>query len=116
MTHFLLTSIRFERGRSGRLLNVFCFVGPDGPFEVFVGDENLPLTDSRLASYVESSPVLDVMDYYEDDMTRDNYVATNYVGTVMPNDDTSDAIEDHWPERFRRKTLLEAPCQSTEIQ
>jgi hypothetical protein len=102
--------------RSGRLLNIFCFLGQNGPFEVISADESLPLTDSRLASYVESSPVRDAMDYYEDEMTRENYIATTYVGSVGPDDTIPGDVEDGWPMQFRRKALLHADLVSGKIQ
>ncbi len=58
----------------------------------------------------QSSPLTDVMEYYDAEMTREEYVATNYLGTV-PDTIPAD-VEDGWPEQFRRATLLEALAPS----
>jgi hypothetical protein len=100
MTRPVLTDIRFERGRSGRLLNIFCFLGQNGPFEVILADEEFATDRQPPRSYVESSPVRDAMDYYEDEMTRENYIATNYVGSVGPDDTIPGDVEDGWPMQF----------------
>jgi hypothetical protein len=64
----------------------------------------------------ESSPLTDLMDYYEDDMTRENYIATNYLGEVGPDDDIPEDVESDWPEQFKRKTLLDASLMSARVQ
>ena len=66
----------------------------------------------------ESSPLTDAMEYYEDDMTRENYIATNYLGE--PDDVADDCIpvdvEATFPSQFRRSKLLETPAASEWLQ
>ena len=62
----------------------------------------------------ESSPLTDAMEYYEDDMTRENYVATNYLGE--PDDCIPVDVEATFPSQFRRSTLLETPAASEWLQ
>jgi hypothetical protein len=62
------------------------------------------------------SPLTDVMEYYEDDVTRENYVATNYFGSVGPHDTIPAAVESTFPAQFRRSTLLETKPASDRIQ
>ena len=62
----------------------------------------------------ESSPLIDVMEYYDAEMTREEYVATNYVGEV-PDGIPAD-IETTLPAQFRRVTLLETPPASDKVQ
>lgn len=62
----------------------------------------------------QDSPVLAAMDYYDAEMTREEYIATNYVGEgpgAIPGD-----VEATFPAQFRRATLLQTPPASEEIQ
>jgi hypothetical protein len=62
----------------------------------------------------ESSPLTDAMEYYEDDMTRENYVATNYLGE--PDDCIPVDVEATFPAQFRPRTLLDTPSASNSVQ
>ena len=64
----------------------------------------------------QDSPVLAVMKYYGSPLTRDEYVAVAYLGTLSPDDPVPEEVEETWPEQFRRKTLVEAPPLSAKIQ
>lgn len=64
----------------------------------------------------ESSPLTDAMEYYGAEMTRDEYVATNYVGEVQPHDAIPADVEATFPVQFRRETLLETPPASDKVQ
>ncbi len=122
MKRFLLTDIRFERGRSGRLLNVFCFLGLNGPFEVILADENLPLTEEKFAACIndihdaQDSPLLAVMEHYGVEKTRDEYIKLNYIGEVDPDEEIPADVEETFPKQFRRKTLIETPPISERVQ
>jgi hypothetical protein len=54
----------------------------------------------------ESSPLTDVMEYYDAEMTRDEYVLTNFVGEVEPDAFIPVDVEATFPSQFRRTTLL----------
>jgi len=58
----------------------------------------------------QSSPLTDVMEYYDADMTREEYVATNYVGEAL--DAIPADVEATFPRQFRRATLLAALAPS----
>jgi hypothetical protein len=53
----------------------------------------------------QDSPVLAVMEYYDAEMTREEYVKTNYLGEVGPV--VPAAVEATFPEQFRLATLVE---------
>ena len=140
MNHYLLTDIRFERGRSGRLLNIFSFLGLNGPFEVILADENLPLTEEKFAAllsaegYVndaflceatfaedsedaednQDSPILAVMKYYKSPLTREEFLSLHFMGEIPEFIDPEE--EAGFPEQFRLVTLLETPSVSEKIQ
>ena len=122
MNRFLLTDIRFERGRSGRLLNIFCFLGLNGPFEVVLADENLPLTEEKFAAYVndafaednQDSPILAVMKYYKSPLTREEFLSLHFMGEIPEFIDPEEEAD--FPEQFRRKTLLDTPPVSEKVQ
>jgi len=62
----------------------------------------------------QRSPLTDAMEYYDAEMTREEYVATNYMGEVpdvIPAD-----VEATFPKQFRRATLSETPPASASIQ
>jgi hypothetical protein len=113
MRDFILVDITFQRGRSGRLLNVFSLLGGNGRFEVILTDENLPLTNVKLAEYVidefedggddskDCDPILDVMEVYGAEMTRNEYIETNWLGETDPGE-LPPEIEDDMPLRFKR--------------
>jgi hypothetical protein len=56
----------------------------------------------------QNSPILAVMECYDVEMTREEYILTNYVGAVTPEEDIPAAVEATFPEQFRRRTLLDA--------
>jgi hypothetical protein len=62
----------------------------------------------------QDSPVLAVLKHYGGDLTRGNYVEVHTFGTG--DSDQVSADEEHWPEQFRRETLVETPPLSGEIQ
>jgi hypothetical protein len=64
----------------------------------------------------ESSPLTDVMEYYDAEMTREEYVRTAFVGTVDPEKVIPACVEATFPVQFRRTTLLETPPQSERVQ
>lgn len=125
MNRFLLIDIRFERGRSGRLLNIFSFLGVSGPFDVILADENLPLTEEKFAAYVndafaedtehaEGSPVLAVLKYYKSPLTREDFLSLHFMGEIPESIDPEEEAD--FPEQFRLVTLLETPPASEKIQ
>jgi hypothetical protein len=52
MNGFILTEVFYQRGRSGRLLNCFRFVGHGREVEVVLADDSLPLTEEKFAQYL----------------------------------------------------------------
>lgn len=64
----------------------------------------------------ESSSLTDAMEAYEDEMTRENYIATNFLGEVGPDDEIPADVEEAFPEQFRRATLLKTPSASDRVQ
>jgi hypothetical protein len=64
----------------------------------------------------ESSPLTDVMEYYDAEMTREEYVLTNFVGTVQPDKYIPVDVEATFPKQFRCRTLLDTPPASEELQ
>jgi hypothetical protein len=64
----------------------------------------------------QDSAVLAVMEYYGAEMTREEYILTNYLGAVDPDDPIPADVEATFPEQFRRATLLETPPASDNIQ
>jgi hypothetical protein len=62
----------------------------------------------------ESSPLTDVMEFYGVEMTREEYIATNYLGE--PDDCIPVDVEATFPSQFRRSTLLETPAESEWLQ
>ena len=62
----------------------------------------------------ESSPLTDAMEYYDAEITREEFVATNYMGEV-PDAIPAD-VEATFPVQFRRATLLETPLASDKFQ
>jgi hypothetical protein len=65
----------------------------------------------------QNSAVLAAMRYYDDEITRENFILTNYpFGEVGPDDDISEEVEEDWPEQFRRATLIETPPASEKVQ
>ncbi|HTC49279.1 MAG TPA: hypothetical protein VK722_18300 [Candidatus Aquilonibacter sp.] len=64
----------------------------------------------------ESSPLTDVMEYYDAEMTRDEYVLTNFVGEVEPDAFIPVDVEATFPAQFRRRTLLDTPSASNSVQ
>jgi hypothetical protein len=54
------------------------------------------------------------MEYYGAEMTREEYVATNYMGEV-PDAIPAD-VEATFPEHFRRATFVETPPVSESVQ
>jgi hypothetical protein len=64
----------------------------------------------------QESAVLAVMEYYDAEMTREEYVLTNYLGAVTPEEDITAAVEATFPEQFRRKTLLDTQPASDRAQ
>jgi hypothetical protein len=64
----------------------------------------------------QDSAVLAVMEYYDAEITRDEYILTNYVGAVTPEEDIPAAEEATFPEQFRRRTLLDTRPASEGVQ
>jgi hypothetical protein len=64
----------------------------------------------------QDSPVLVTMKRYGVPLTRDEYIALNYLGSVGPEDEIPEAVEETFPEQFRRKTLIETPPASEKVQ
>jgi hypothetical protein len=64
----------------------------------------------------QSSPLTDAMEYYDAEMTREEYIQTNYLGGVAPGDDIFENVEGDWPEQFRRTCLLDTAPASDKIQ
>lgn len=64
----------------------------------------------------QGSPVLAAMEYYDAEMTREEYVRTNYVGEVGPSDHIPTDVEATFPAQFRRKALLDSPSVSVRLQ
>ena len=127
MNRFVLTDIRFERGRTGRLLNIFCFLGLNGPFDIILADENLPLTEEKFAGYVndafgedpeegegaEDSNLLAVMKYYKSPLTREEFLSLHFMGEIPELIDSEE--EKGFPEQFQL-TTLETPSASDKVQ
>ena len=125
---FLLIDILFEPGRTGRLLNIFCFLGLNGPFDIVLADENLPLTEEKFAGYVNDafgedaedaqtapdSPILAVMKYYESPLTRQEFFSLHFMGEIPELIDPEE--EAGFPEQFRLATLLETPPATGKVQ
>jgi hypothetical protein len=49
------------------------------------------------------------MEYYGAEMTREEYIQTNYLGEVGPDTAIPAEVEETFPEQFRRSTLVETP-------
>jgi hypothetical protein len=64
----------------------------------------------------QDSPVLAVMKYYGSPLTRDEYLAVSYLGKVGPEDEIPVAVEETFPEQFRRRTLVDTPPMSEKVQ
>jgi len=64
----------------------------------------------------QDSPVLAVMKHYGSPLTRDEYLAVCYFGTVGPDDKIPVDVEETFPGQFRRVTLLETPAAPDRIQ
>ena len=64
----------------------------------------------------QDSPVLAVLKYYGSPLTREEYLAVSYLGEVDPEEEIPVAVEETFPEQFRRVTLLETPPVSEKIQ
>jgi hypothetical protein len=64
----------------------------------------------------QDSPVLAVMKYYGSPLTRDEYLAVSYLGEVDPEEEIPVAVEETFPEQFRRVTLVETPPASEKLQ
>jgi hypothetical protein len=64
----------------------------------------------------QDSPVTAVLKYYGAPLTRDEYLAVSYLGEVDPEEEIPFAVEETFPEQFRRKTLIETPPVSEKIQ
>ena len=64
----------------------------------------------------QDSPVLAVLKYYGSPLTREEYLAVSYLGEVDPKEEIPVALEETFPEQFRRKTLVETPTLSAKIQ
>jgi hypothetical protein len=56
------------------------------------------------------------MEAYDSPMTREEDVATNYVGAVSSEEDIPARVEAGFPEQFRRRTLIETPLASDRAQ
>jgi hypothetical protein len=63
----------------------------------------------------QDSAVVAVMEYYEVEMTREEYVLTNYLGGVQPDESIPMDVEATFPEQFRRETL-HFPSMTEELQ
>lgn len=64
----------------------------------------------------QDSAVLALMEYYGAEMTREEYILTNYLGEVGPDEAIPADVEATFPEQFRRETLLETPPASEKVQ
>jgi hypothetical protein len=64
----------------------------------------------------QDSPCLTAMKYYGVPLTRDEYIGFCYMGEVAPHETIPAEVEETFPEQFRRKTLIETPPVSHEIQ
>ena len=64
----------------------------------------------------QDSPVLAVLKYYGSPLTREEYIAVCYLGGVDPEEEIPVAVEETFPEQFRRKTLVETPPVSDKVQ
>jgi hypothetical protein len=64
----------------------------------------------------QDSPVLAVLKHYGSPLTREEYLAVSYLGTVSPEEEIPEDVEETFPEQFRRVTLLETPPASAKIQ
>ena len=64
----------------------------------------------------QESAVLAAMEAYDAEITRDEYILTNYVGAVTPEEDIPAAVEATFPEQFRRRTLLDTRPASKGVQ
>lgn len=64
----------------------------------------------------DSSPLTDLMEYYDAEMTREEYILTSYLGEVRRDDLIPFDIEATFPEQFRRATLIETKCISDTAQ
>jgi hypothetical protein len=56
------------------------------------------------------------MEYYGAEMTREEYIQTNYLGEVGPDTAIPAEVEETFPEQFRRSTLLETAAASAKLQ
>ena len=64
----------------------------------------------------QDSPVLAVLKHYGSPLTREEYLAVSYLGEVDPEEEIPVAVEETFPEQFRRKTLIETPPVSEKVQ
>ena len=64
----------------------------------------------------QDSPVLAVLKHYGSPLTREEYLAVSYLGEADPEEEIPAAVEETFPEQFRRKTLVEMPTLSAKIQ
>jgi hypothetical protein len=64
----------------------------------------------------QDSPVLAVLKYYGSPLTREEYLAVSYLGGVDSEEEIPDAVEETFPEQFRRATLLKTPPVSEKLQ
>jgi hypothetical protein len=64
----------------------------------------------------QNSPLTDVMEYYDAEMTRDEYVLTNFVGEVAQDSFIPLDVEATFPVQFKRRTLLDTPSASNSAQ
>jgi len=64
----------------------------------------------------QDSPVLAVLKHYGSPLIREEYLAVSYLGEVNPEEEIPVAVEETFPEQFRRKTLVETPSVSEKVQ
>ena len=64
----------------------------------------------------QDSPVLAAMEYYEADLDRNEYVLTCYLGEIASDEVIPSDVQVTFPAQFRRRTLLETPPASDEVQ
>ena len=64
----------------------------------------------------QDSPVLAVLKHYGSPLTREEYLAVSYLSEVDPEEEIPVAVEETFPEQFRRETLIETPPVSEKIQ
>ncbi len=64
----------------------------------------------------ENTPLTDLMEFYDDEMTREKYIKTNFVGEVGPDYAIPADVQESFPVQFRHATLLETPPASDSVQ